>query len=97
MAFNAIRTARSGFALENMGSEEMQELKAPDRKEEEVAPISAPLGNLPRLPMNVGWLRPVAAAGPVAAKLILEQVERVAATAPVRTLPATLAGARQFS
>ena len=71
----------------------MQELKAPDRKEEEVAPISAPLGNLPRLPINVGWLRPVAAAGPVAAKLILEQVERVAATAPVRTLPATLAGA----
>ena len=71
----------------------MRELKAPEPKEEEVAPVSAPLRNLPRIPINAGWLRPVAAAGPVAAKLILEKVERVAASAPVRTLPATLASA----
>ena len=71
----------------------MRELKAPEPKKEEVAPVSAPLRNLPRLPINAGWLRPVAAAGPVAAKLILERVERVAASAPVRSLPATLASA----
>ncbi len=71
----------------------MRELKAPDRKEDEVAPASEPLRDAPRIPINVGWLRPVAAAGPVAAKLILERIERVAAAAPVRTLPATLAGA----